>query len=215
MPRASSIALRNALLDAAGKVVARQGIANLTLEAVAAEAGMSKGGLLHYFPSKDRLVEGLVERSAECWRSCCAKAYDASPEGPGRMARGLLSHCLSDANAWTDQMRASSSAVFAALAQNPELIKPMRDAYADLRRKLENDALAPGVGVAIAAALDGLWLYWVLGLAPVDQKLMDQMRVVLESLLDTSAGNAQRAGAAARPRSRTSRTTRRTKGGRR
>ena len=62
--------LRATLLDAAEAVVARQGIANLTLESVAAEAGMSKGGLLHHFRTKDRLIEALVRRAAENWRAC-------------------------------------------------------------------------------------------------------------------------------------------------
>ena len=107
------------LLDAANAVVARQGIANLTLEAVAVEAGLSKGGLLHHFPTKDRLVEGLVRRCAESWRACFMDAYQRTPEGPGRMSRALVSHCLSDSESWTEQVRRSSSAVFAALGPEP------------------------------------------------------------------------------------------------
>jgi hypothetical protein len=97
------------------------------------------------------------------------------------MARALLSHCLSDAQGWTDQLRRSSSAVFAALAQNPSLIEPMRAIYSDLRRRIAEDGLPPGVGEAVAAAIDGLWLYWVLGLAPVNQ------RMALEDMLARSA----------------------------
>jgi len=63
------------------------------------------------------------------------------------MARALLSYCLSDAQGWTDQLRHSSSAVFAALAQNPSLI------YSDLHRRIAEDGLPPGVGEAIAAAI--------------------------------------------------------------
>jgi AcrR family transcriptional regulator len=175
--------LPDKLLDAAEAVVVRQGIANLTLDAVAAEAGMSKGGLLHHFPSKDRLVEALVTRSAENWRACYMEAYGRTPEGPGRMARALLSHCLSDAQGWTDQLRRSSSAVFAALAQNPSLIEPMRAVYSDLHRRIAEDGLPPGVGEAVAAALDGLWLDWVLGLAPVNQELAVRVRMALEDML--------------------------------
>jgi AcrR family transcriptional regulator len=174
---------RDRMLDAALRVVQRQGIANLTLDAVAAECGMSKGGLLHHFPSKDRLVEALVVRSAECWRSCYSEAYAQTPAGPGRMARALLSHCLSDAECWTEQLRASSSAVFAALAQNPNLIEPMRAAYTELYRRIEEDGLPPGVGEAVAAAIDGLWLEWVLGLAPLDQERVARVRRALEDIL--------------------------------
>jgi len=174
------------LLDAAEAVVVRQGISNLTLDAVAAEAGMSKGGLLHHFRTKDRLVEALVVRSAENWRACYLEAYGRTPEGPGRMARALLSYCLSDAQGWTDQLRHSSSAVFAALAQNPSLIEPMRAVYSDLHRRIAEDGLPPGVGEAIAAAIDGLWLDWVLGLAPVNQEVVVRVRIALEDMLRRS-----------------------------
>lgn len=175
--------LRDQLLDAAEAVVVRQGIANLTLDAVAAEARKSKGGLLHHFPTKDRLVEALVSRSAEGWRSCYMGAYDRTAEGPGRMARALLHHCLSDAECWTEELRRSTSAVFAALAQNPTLIDPMRAVYADLHRRIAEDGLPPGVGEAVAAAIDGLWLDWVLGLAPLDQARVARVRLALEDML--------------------------------
>jgi len=175
--------LQDMLLDATEAVVARQGIANLTLDAVAAEARMSKGGLLHYFPSKDRLVEALVIRTAEGWRSCYTEAYEHTPEGPGRMARTLLDHCLSDAKCWTEELRRSSSAVFAALAQNPALIEPMRAVYADLHRRIAQDGLPPGVAEAVAAAIDGLWLDWVLGIVPLEQDRVVRVRRALEDML--------------------------------
>jgi AcrR family transcriptional regulator len=175
--------LQDRLLDAAETVVARQGIANLTLDAVAAESHMSKGGLLHHFPTKDRLIEALVTRSAESWRACYMDAYARTAEGPGRMARALLDHCLSDVPSWTDQLRRSSFAVFAALAQNPTLIEPMRAVYGDLHRRIDDDGLPPGVGQVVAAAIDGLWLYWVLGLAPVNQDLIARVRVALEDMV--------------------------------
>ena len=70
------------MLDAAEVVVVRQGIANLTLDAVAAEAGLSKGGLLHHFPSKDRLIEAMVVRAAENQRDYYSDAFDARRKGP-------------------------------------------------------------------------------------------------------------------------------------
>jgi AcrR family transcriptional regulator len=186
MKRANTNKIRSNLLDAAETVVMRQGIANLALDAVAAVAGVSKGGLLHHFPTKDRLVEALVMRSAENWRACYMGAYERTPEGPGRMARALLDHCLSDAEGWTEELKRSSSACFAALAQNPSLIEPMRVVYSDLHRRVAEDGLPPGVGEAVAAAIDGLWLYWVLGLASVNQALVVRVRRALEDMLARS-----------------------------
>lgn len=174
---------RERMLNAAEIVVERQGIANLTLDAVAAEAGMSKGGLLHHFPSKDQLVEALVVRCAENWRSYYMDAYARTSEGPGRMTRALVDHCLTDARAWTGQLRRSSASVFAALAQNPALIQPMRAVYHDLHGRIAADGLPPGVGETVVAATDGLWLDWVLGLVPVDQRLLDRVRGAIEEML--------------------------------
>jgi AcrR family transcriptional regulator len=174
------------MLDAAEAVVVRQGIANLTLEAVAAEARMSKGGLLHHFPNKDSLVEALVARCAEHWREGFLVAYEQAPEGPGRMTRALLAH-LDSAKEWTEQCQQGSCAVFAALAQNSRLIEPMRTVYGELRRRLTDDGLGPGIGETVLVAMDGLWLNRVLGLAPVDQQRIDRIRHVLESLLKGTA----------------------------
>jgi AcrR family transcriptional regulator len=189
------------MLDAAEAVVVRQGIANLTLDAVAAEAKMSKGGLLHYFPSKDRLIESLVARCAECWRDGFNRACEAAPAGPGRMARALLSH-LADTQGWSEQCQRSSSAAFAALAQNPNLIEPMRATYGELRQRLAEDGLAPGVAETVLVAMDGLWLNRVLGLAPVDQERMDMIRRALETLVIPAPRAARLAPAAGRGRAR-------------
>src|SRR5262245_38168897 len=110
MKRSPSVQLPHALLDAAEAVVARDGIARLTLDAVAAEVGMSKGGVLHHFPTKDALVEAMVVRCAESWRTTYTHAYELMPPGPGRMARALFHHCLSYAKGWTRELQRSSSA---------------------------------------------------------------------------------------------------------
>lgn len=182
MDTCGGISLRDRVLDAAEAVVVRQGIANLTLEAVAADAGLSKGGLLHHFPNKDHLIKAMVDRCADHWRLCMREAHESIPEGPGRMARALLSH-LADQESWTEQCQRGSCAVFAALAQNPALIEPMRAVYGEMRVRLADDGLPPGIGETIIAAMDGLWLYRVLGLTTVNKELMDQIRGVLEPLL--------------------------------
>jgi hypothetical protein len=59
----------------------------------------------------------------------------------------------------------------------------MRAVYSDVHRRIDEDGLTPGVGQAVAAAIDGLWLYWVLGLARVDQDLMARVRLALGNMV--------------------------------
>lgn len=58
---------RTAILDAALAVAQRNGIAGVTLDAVAGEAGVSKGGLIYHFPSKEQLLQGLTDHITACW----------------------------------------------------------------------------------------------------------------------------------------------------
>ena len=53
---------REAMLDAAQAVVLKQGAASLTLDAVAREAQVSKGGVMYHFPTKQALLTALGER---------------------------------------------------------------------------------------------------------------------------------------------------------
>ena len=179
------------LLLAAEKVVIEKGIANLTLDAVACQAGVSKGGLLYYFPNKNSLIQALVQRSADNWRVCYTQAYESAAPGPGRMVRGLVGHCLAEDSAWTDELRSITSAVFAALAQDPELIKPMRLVYGELHQKIKADGLPKGIAETVLSAIDGLWLNWVLGFAPFNQENISNVRTALEQIVERaiSEGN--------------------------
>jgi AcrR family transcriptional regulator len=55
---------KESVLDAFERLVIDRGERAATLEAVAVEAGVSKGGLLYHFGAKKDLVEGLVSRMA-------------------------------------------------------------------------------------------------------------------------------------------------------
>lgn len=71
---------RDRVLDAYESLLIDHGAAAVTLDAVAAAAGVSKGGLLYHFGSKDALVTGLLERLRER-SSADADAVRAAPEG--------------------------------------------------------------------------------------------------------------------------------------
>ncbi|RYD36028.1 MAG: TetR/AcrR family transcriptional regulator [Verrucomicrobiaceae bacterium] len=183
-PRFKTSPPPQALLDAAEAVALRDGVARLTFDAVAAEAGMSKGGVLHHFASKEQLIEAMVRRTAEEWRECYMSAYESTPEGPGRMARGILSHCLMGDESWTEPLRRRFSCVLAALAQNPSLVQSMRETYSDIYTRLEHDGLPPGTGEAIGAAIDGIWLSWAMRFCDVEADFLSRIHRVLSTLLE-------------------------------
>src|SRR5919112_6281730 len=53
---------REKILDAAAELVSEIGAGRLTLDGVAERAGLSKGGLLYNFPTKEALLQGMIQR---------------------------------------------------------------------------------------------------------------------------------------------------------
>jgi AcrR family transcriptional regulator len=60
--RTRSVAVRGALVDAAVRVLERDGLVGLTVRAVAAEAGVAPMGVYNHFEGKDGLILAVLER---------------------------------------------------------------------------------------------------------------------------------------------------------
>lgn len=72
---------RESVLDAFEELLIAEGERAATIEATARIAGVSKGGLLYHFGSKDALEAGLVERLDELV-TADIDAMSSSPDGP-------------------------------------------------------------------------------------------------------------------------------------
>lgn len=71
---------RTQILDAAFRVVQRDGVTALTYESVAAETGLTKGGLLYHFPSREALLQALHEHLAQGWDDHLVEAAGRSAD---------------------------------------------------------------------------------------------------------------------------------------
>ena len=78
---------RHRILRSLRSLLGRAGTAGVTLEAVAAEAGVSKGGLLYHFPSKSAMYLGLLEAVRDTVTREMAEASSRSGA-----ARGFLEY---------------------------------------------------------------------------------------------------------------------------
>lgn len=72
---------RQALLDAAQRLVAEHGLDALTMDAVATEAGVGKGTVFRRFGSRDGLMAALLDHSETRWQA--AVISGPPPLGPG------------------------------------------------------------------------------------------------------------------------------------
>lgn len=175
------------MLDAAARVVLRDSVSRLTLDAVAREAGVSKGGLLYHFPSKRDLIASMVEYQAV-----------------GRFERELrdrLERPDSEAGSW---VRAYTDATFnpkderrdlpfragllAAAANDPELLETLRARYREYQERTENDGIDPALATIVRLASDGLWFLELLGLPATNGERREDVLNTLLKLTRNRSG---------------------------
>ena len=169
---------RDRLLDAAERVVVESGATHLTLDAVAKSAGVSKGGLLYHFPSKEALLEGMLSRhfqdvDAEVTKRLARRFEKTERRGNGSSRRA---HKPSRADVFSERVRvllelhperpAVGAAMLAASADNPEHMEVCRTEY---RKLLDEFARLPGGferTALVLLAVQGLLLAELLHLSP-------------------------------------------------
>lgn len=101
---------RQAVLKAAQDVISSQG-ASFTLDAVAARAGVSKGGLVHHFGSREALITAAADEAVLKFRATVTALVDLSENVPGKMLRAYVralcggspevTHYFSSSSTWS------------------------------------------------------------------------------------------------------------------
>ena len=174
---------KDAILDAAEAVVTQAGAAHLTLDAVAARAKVSKGGLLYHFPSKEALVQSMIKRVLERVDHDQAKFHGELAPSPGA---DLQAHVLAGFQDHPDRKRVSA-ALLAAGANDPRLLDPVRiwqkKQFHELARSKGNTARA----AVVMLAMDGLWLNDLLQTSPLGAEDRRQVEKELLELARSAA----------------------------
>jgi AcrR family transcriptional regulator len=190
---------RDQLLDAAEEVILRTGLGSLTLDAVAAHAKVSKGGLLYHFPSKDALIIAVIERTCSNWRSDYLAAIAAEKPGRGRVPRAVLKMCMGSTESCTENCRRSGIVMIAAIANNPALAEPLRRTHGELLHLLREDGGDSGAGEAVVLAVNGMWFEQIFGLGDMPVSRLESIREALTRLVDRIEHEPLRPSRRARP----------------
>jgi AcrR family transcriptional regulator len=191
---------RAALLRAAGRVFAEHGFHQATLEAVAAEAGVSKGALYHYFPSKEQLFLALLEDRLGAGLSdieAVVAERGTDSKHLGAATETFLRRVNSDPR-WLPlllEFLAYGSRDPAAKARITEhFLRPARAAPANTARSLgipENELLSHDeLGLVLAALVNGLAIERAFDPGAVPKDLLPRLFIILRAGLTATANTA-------------------------
>ncbi|GAB2633907.1 TetR/AcrR family transcriptional regulator [Prescottella soli] len=194
---AKAEARREAILDAAMTVIAERGYRATTLGAVAERVGLTQPGVLHYFPSKEHLLIGVLE-ARDRWDVAAVLAGAANAD---------LSHLeqVVEYNAerpgvvQTFTALAAESAIGAHPAREffTERYAGAREVFADLLRREFGDRLPGGLepeqaAPLLVAVMDGLQIQWLLAPDDVDMPAAFRDFVALLAAGDRTGDDAAR-----------------------
>jgi AcrR family transcriptional regulator len=140
---------RDRILDAFAQVLGENGERAATLDAVAAAAGVSKGGLLYHFGSKEALIDGVLERLATLVARDVA-AIRSSPSGP---VAHLIRTSMATGSALDKALVATSRLAQASNSTARDALRRANDAWYSIVLESTGD---PVLSRAIMLISDGL-----------------------------------------------------------
>jgi len=169
---------RTRILEAAVRVINREGVRGVTFESVSAEANLTRGGLLYHFPSREALLQGIDNHLVAQWEA---------------HMQGLLGKPVEQAS--THERHLAFVKTSAVSATRAELIFMLESVAPDAAMAPWTEAVqrwtppAPTGGDAAPAAVDafvarlaadGLWIYE----AMYHQSLTPQARAAIVSRIE-------------------------------
>ncbi len=178
---------RARILHAAEVIATRDGARHLTLDAAAQEAGLSKGGVLYHFPSKQALLEGMVKGAGCAMGEHIGKLRESYADGPNPTLRALI-HAGQEVMTTKLGLR---SALVAAIAENPALTAPIQDRFRQIWAEICAECDDETGAFLIWSAIEGFSMFLMFDIAPVDQAALSACFERLDQLARDLPGRTQ------------------------
>ena len=180
---------RQAILDAAEALASEVGANHMSLDAVAARAGISKGGLLYQFPSKVALLQGMLERYVE--RLEAPQKRGRKSKGNGKLSeanRLLAARLATRGDDDIAKLRRGSFGMIAAIAERPALLDPIRAAHDRIWKRIADTSRDPELALLTWFALEGLLFVELFGTSPLTKAARGKFLKRLEAIAAQSSG---------------------------
>ncbi|MBF0486213.1 MAG: TetR family transcriptional regulator [Candidatus Omnitrophica bacterium] len=172
---------KQVILDAAEAVVMEVGAGHMSLDLVAKKAGVSKGGLMYNFPSKEALLKAMITRLIEqFYVDREKKIKDLKKSGPGAFLKaGILASFEHD-----DKRSRMGLSILAASAHNPGLLEPLKQAYQAHVKEMLDSGLKFEPAEIVSLAADGLMFWELFRLSPFNENQREKIKKEMLRMID-------------------------------
>lgn len=177
----ATVLARERILDAAQRVARELGAARLTLDVVAHTAGVSKGGLLYHFPTKEALIAALAGEYVTSMDRCVTHALAQQGNAEADLSLELQAHINGLLHGESrSRIESLGAALVVAAANDMNSLKVIRDKLQRQNERLAAAGERYAAATVILLAIDGLILRESLHMSPFTEQ---QRETVIAGLL--------------------------------
>ncbi|SCW80531.1 transcriptional regulator, TetR family [Paenibacillus tianmuensis] len=172
---------RERILEEATNIIREKGINNLTLDAVAAAAEISKGGFLYHFHNKEDLIRALNEQALAETKALMDEEM--------KSGKGYTLAYLNVAALPTDPLctwSLATSVLAGSTSESREVLSMWETEYQTFLEKSASENIPPELALVIRLVCDGLCFSDLFNLAPVSPSDRKQIVQFLTSLREKS-----------------------------
>ncbi|MDF0478849.1 TetR/AcrR family transcriptional regulator [Vagococcus sp. PNs007] len=154
------------ILRSASELLAEKGLTDITIDEVAKQACLSKGGVTHYFKNKDQLLVELANMLDEDYLDRIENEAAKHEEAKGVWTRALLGVADLDLLGETEITNALVAGAMASQKEGNDA-----KSFEVIQSKLVSDGYDPVLATIIRLAIDGLYYAELFKAEPLDPKL--------------------------------------------
>lgn len=171
--------VREDILNAACDIVFGEGISRFTLEQIAKKAGISKGGLLYHFSTKEILIKEMIKKFIDDIESNISTSEEDSNDV--LTEKFLLAH-INDNKFNSIKIHENGAGLLAAVAMNKELLAPIREKSEEWQKIIDNCS-NPILANIIMLAVDGIRFSKILGLNTINSEIQKKVLGELSTMV--------------------------------
>jgi AcrR family transcriptional regulator len=173
---------RERILDAAERLILERGMSRLSVEAVIAEVGLSKGGFFHHFATKGALILAILDRLVSRVNGHVAELAAKDPEPRGARLRAQIAASFDSKQREAEAPQALLLAFVEAVHSQPAVKRRARKLNAETFARDVGEGIPEGRAMLIQFALDGFWLSEAVGTAALTSTQKRALRDALTAL---------------------------------
>ena len=182
--RSSGVETKELILDATREVAVKYGVSQLTIDAVAEAAGVSKGGVLYHFPSKKSLITALMQQYVDHLSQELETALSHQKGKSYPLVRAFI-EWFRKSNGIEPENRTWGAAIFAVQAFDLSLMEPLQSWYRSLFQRIRDSIGDKNRTAEAVLAVEGLFMLSLYNISYFSDEELENFLQFLENSIDS------------------------------